>query len=104
MKSIFSNRSVIAACCAALLVSFSAPSFAQKEEEERKFDNVKTQKVKALSQKVAKQLDPARVCLAPEQEEGVVWEAVLSLGQEREQAISHVFPACPHDHRGVGER
>ena len=42
--------------------------YAQKGEEERKFDKVKTTKVKAMRQKVAKQLDPARICLAPEPE------------------------------------
>lgn len=41
----------------------------KKEEEERKFENAKTTRVKAMSQKLAKQLDPARACLAPEPEE-----------------------------------
>jgi len=42
--------------------------YAQKEEEERKFANAKTTKVKAIGQKLAKQMEPARFCLAPEAE------------------------------------
>ena len=55
-----------------VLISFLALGvntvvYAQKEEE-RKFDKVKTTKVKAISQKLAKQLDPARACLSPQPE------------------------------------
>lgn len=43
-------------------------ALAQEEEEQRRFDNVKTTKVKAMSQTLAKRIEPARFCLAPEPE------------------------------------
>jgi len=42
---------------------------AQEEKEERRFENVETTKVKAMSQSLAKRLEPARFCLAPEPEQ-----------------------------------
>ncbi|MBC6428283.1 MAG: hypothetical protein GDA55_03510 [Cellvibrionales bacterium] len=54
---------------AAMLALAGAVS-AQDDGEERKYANVKTTKVKAISQKLAKQLEPVRTCLAPEGEEG----------------------------------
>jgi tetratricopeptide (TPR) repeat protein len=42
---------------------------AQDEEEQRRFENVETTKVKAISQRLAGQIQPARECLAPEPEQ-----------------------------------
>lgn len=39
-----------------------------QEEEQRRFENVETTKVKAMSQSLAKRIEPARACLAPEPE------------------------------------
>lgn len=39
-----------------------------EEKQERKFANAKTTKVKAMSQKLAKRIEPARLCLAPQPE------------------------------------
>ena len=41
---------------------------AQEEEEQRRFENVETTKVKAMSQQLASRIEPARACLAPEPE------------------------------------
>lgn len=41
---------------------------AQDEEEQRRFENVETTKVKAMSQQLATRIEPARACLAPEPE------------------------------------
>lgn len=66
------NRSVVKAISVALLACLALgvnDVYAQKKgEEERKFDKVKTTKVKAMSQKLAKQVDPARQCLSPQPE------------------------------------
>lgn len=67
------NKSVVKSI-STLLIAFLVLGvnnvYAQKEEEERRFANAKTTKVKAMTQKLAKQLDPARMCLSPEAEEG----------------------------------
>lgn len=41
---------------------------AQDEGEQRRFENVETTKVKAMSQQLASRIEPARACLAPEPE------------------------------------
>ncbi len=53
------------ALCALLLGVI--PAYAQ-EEEQRRFADVETTKVKAMSQQLAKKLEPVRDCLAPEPE------------------------------------
>lgn len=50
-----------------IAISLSSSLFAQDEEESR-FANVETTKVKAISADTAKKMEPARACLAPEPE------------------------------------
>lgn len=51
------------------MLLFGLPSVQAQEEEENKYANVKTTKVKAMTAKLAKQIDPARQCLSPQPEE-----------------------------------
>jgi tetratricopeptide (TPR) repeat protein len=51
----------------AIVVMFAPSAFAAEEKEEPKYANVKTKKVKAISQKLAKQLEPIREAADVEQ-------------------------------------
>ena len=71
MKTQKLKNIVLIFCFALLTLSFQS-AYAQKKdgEQESKYANAKTTKVKAMSQKLAKQLESVRACLAPEAEEG----------------------------------
>ena len=63
-KQIVKNLLLIV-CSLSLLGAGLAVS---EEKQERKFANATTTKVKAMSQKLAKRIEPARLCLAPQPE------------------------------------
>lgn len=62
-------KKLVGLIAGAILAMGLAASASAQEEEERRFENVQTTKVKAMSQKLAKQIEPARNCLSPQPEE-----------------------------------